>query len=287
VARRNRRWPYLVLGALIVAAACRGAASVILDLPPEEAPAASIGEVPREVSRPVQGAARPAIEAILQPDSVLAFLPRDSGGNVDWIAAVRSGVVRPRSSLPGRPAPPDVQGFRLDFYLEGPNQMFDALFPHSSHVKWLDCNGCHPTVVRYLHKPTSMEEINRGEACGRCHGPVAFPPSACFRCHTAMPSGGKVTATLQTDIVFPRDTAVVAPSYPPSRFPHWVHRIRYRCTACHADVFEMRLGSTPMSMAAMRDGQACGVCHDGRAAFGLTACDRCHVSAIQSEVPGP
>jgi c(7)-type cytochrome triheme protein len=76
------------------------------------------------------------------------------------------------------------------------------------------------------------------------------------------------------DIVYSRQggTDTLAPAY----FPHWVHRTAYKCYACHDDVFPMRRGGTP-TMAAMSKGESCGLCHNGKIAFGVDTCHRCHV----------
>jgi c(7)-type cytochrome triheme protein len=75
------------------------------------------------------------------------------------------------------------------------------------------------------------------------------------------------------DIIYshPGGTDRIAPAY----FPHWVHRIRYKCYACHDELFPMRRGSNP-TMAAMAKGESCGACHNGKAAFGVDMCHRCH-----------
>jgi c(7)-type cytochrome triheme protein len=72
---------------------------------------------------------------------------------------------------------------------------------------------------------------------------------------------------------------------PPAVFPHWVHRIRFRCMACHPSVFEMRKGANPVTMAAMKQGAYCGKCHNGTVAFSpeLQSCYRCHV--VPPEAP--
>ena len=62
----------------------------------------------------------------------------------------------------------------------------------------------------------------------------------------------------------------------PAYFPHWVHRIQYKCYACHDDLFPMRRGTAP-TMAAMARGESCGACHNGKVAFGVDTCQRCHV----------
>ncbi|MBI3782247.1 MAG: cytochrome c3 family protein [Deltaproteobacteria bacterium] len=59
-------------------------------------------------------------------------------------------------------------------------------------------------------------------------------------------------------------------------FPHWVHRIQYKCYACHDDLFPMKHGANP-TMASMSRGESCGACHNGKIAFGVDTCQRCHI----------
>jgi len=65
---------------------------------------------------------------------------------------------------------------------------------------------------------------------------------------------------------------------PPTVFPHWVHRIRYTCYACHPGLFEMAANSHPMTMDEIMAGKFCGVCHNGKVAWAVSAetCNRCH-----------
>ncbi len=65
---------------------------------------------------------------------------------------------------------------------------------------------------------------------------------------------------------------------PPSVFPHWFHRIRFKCSSCHPAIFEMKAGSNPITMTALRRGEFCASCHNGTIAFevGFTTCVRCH-----------
>ena len=84
------------------------------------------------------------------------------------------------------------------------------------------------------------------------------------------------------DLVIPRKEGVGSEEFmPPSIFPHWVHRIRYRCDACHDELFEMQLGATPVTMELIQAGKACGACHDGTTSFnsGFENCNRCHRQA--------
>ncbi len=89
--------------------------------------------------------------------------------------------------------------------------------------------------------------------------------------------------TAPGDIRYSREGDVETESFPPSVFQHWVHRIQYRCDACHDSLFEMKQGSTPVTMDLMKEGKVCGTCHNGELAFGATLqnCNRCHVSPVE------
>ena len=68
----------------------------------------------------------------------------------------------------------------------------------------------------------------------------------------------------------------------PVVFPHWFHRIRFRCKVCHADLgFKLKAGSNEITMAKIIEGQYCGACHNGEIAWSIENCDVCH-----SGVPG-
>ncbi len=63
----------------------------------------------------------------------------------------------------------------------------------------------------------------------------------------------------------------------PVIFPHWFHRIRFRCKVCHHELgFKMRAGGNDITMAAIVDGRFCGMCHDGEIAWSTENCDLCH-----------
>lgn len=90
--------------------------------------------------------------------------------------------------------------------------------------------------------------------------------------------GGAVYGALG-DLVFERKAEVEgSAAFPPSIFPHWVHRARYRCYVCHPALFEMQQGANTVTMDAIRKGQFCGACHNGGTAFGpdFVNCNRCH-----------
>lgn len=274
-----------VVAIAVIVASCGRVASTFFDLPqkPKPVPPESLPPAAQREAAPpaVQGATRPPAELTLNPDSVLALVPRDGGGDLDWVAALRARVIQPRRALPGAEAPPDMSGFQYDFVIKGPDPMFDAQFPHSAHVEWLACGSCHPAIFPSRGVPITMDEVNQGEACGRCHGKVAFQVTNCYRCHTAMPAGGEAEPKLGDDVTFarPADSAAAGrATFPPARFAHWVHRVRYRCMACHPGLFAAQAGADTLTMNEMNGGRACGACHDGRNAFGLFECNRCHVA---------
>ncbi len=68
----------------------------------------------------------------------------------------------------------------------------------------------------------------------------------------------------------------------PAVFPHWFHRIRFRCKVCHADLgFKFKAGGNKITMAKIIDGQFCGACHNGEVAWSVENCAMCH-----SGIPG-
>lgn len=63
----------------------------------------------------------------------------------------------------------------------------------------------------------------------------------------------------------------------PVVFPHWFHRIRFRCKVCHADLdFKLKAGGNDITMLKIFDGQFCGSCHNGKIAWGVENCILCH-----------
>lgn len=63
----------------------------------------------------------------------------------------------------------------------------------------------------------------------------------------------------------------------PVIFPHWFHRVRFRCKICHADLgFEFKAGGNDINMLKIFDGEYCGACHNGQIAWGVENCVLCH-----------
>jgi c(7)-type cytochrome triheme protein len=54
------------------------------------------------------------------------------------------------------------------------------------------------------------------------------------------------------------------------------HRGKHKgCADCHPDIFPMRMG-IKMTMAEMKAGKYCGACHNGKEAFSVQECNKCH-----------
>jgi len=63
----------------------------------------------------------------------------------------------------------------------------------------------------------------------------------------------------------------------PVVFPHWFHRIRFRCKVCHADLgFKFEAGGNQIDMLKIIDGEYCGACHNGEVAWAVENCNLCH-----------
>ena len=312
---RARKTAFVVCCATLLLVGCsRRLLSVFFDVPPDTGAKETAVQV---VTTPALSFAvpvdtvRPPIEDTLDPDSVKVLLPRDHAGNIDWMAALNEGIIKPRNTLPGDTPNLDRDGFLFgfDFYFKNVTPMFDAFFPHSSHTKWVACNQCHPRIFRHRGTKITMGEIVQGKYCGECHGKVAFPlTTACERCHPGFPQPpNRAQPRLIGDIKLTRVTTAFSDStkvpvdstgavlnsltdaFPEATFPHWVHRIRYKCMVCHMNVFEPKAGANRILMKDVTEGEACGKCHNGKVAFdtGFSNCARCHKPEVGGTAGSP
>ncbi len=128
---------------------------------------------------------RPEFESVLDWETAQEMLPKDDIDEVDWMAAMREGIIRPRAAIDG-PGDPEANLFKFNFYLPGPDPTMDAYFPHQSHTEWLTCESCHAKIFRYRGTELNMDAIFSGEYCAKCHGIVAFALDSCNRCHQDM-----------------------------------------------------------------------------------------------------
>lgn len=79
------------------------------------------------------------------------------------------------------------------------------------------------------------------------------------------------------DVIFNRYSD--AEGVRPVIFPHWFHRIRYRCKVCHSELgFIMRAGGNDVRMDDIADGKFCGMCHNDEIAWSAENCELCHTA---------
>ncbi len=132
---------------------------------------------------------------------------------------------------------------------------------HTSNPKIADnCPTCHEKIYKTKSKkPVTMAQMEKGKSCGACHGRIAFPLSACGRCHGI------------------RTITFAVPYVGNVNFLHKPHTDKFPCGECHNKLFFP--GRNPhATMAEMEKGKSCGACHRGKKAFALRECSRCHLA---------
>ena len=123
-------------------------------------------------------------QALQLPGDALSRLPPDGAGNqLNWVKALRSGLINPRTQIDSSTK---VQTLDRDILMTRTVEMPYVRFPHLAHTEWLECSNCHGKLFKLKAgtTPVSMLAILQGEYCGRCHGAVAFPLTECNRCHS-------------------------------------------------------------------------------------------------------
>lgn len=124
-----------------------------------------------------------AINRLQPPDEAMRPLPRAGTGNfVDWVAALRKGVIEPRAEAEKSG---QMKLLKNETILRNTGTMPTVTFSHAVHTEWLACSNCHNDLFKEKAGANviRMSDIFKGKACGVCHGTVAFPPDQCFRCH--------------------------------------------------------------------------------------------------------
>jgi c(7)-type cytochrome triheme protein len=125
------------------------------------------------------------LEGLRTYKEVQARLPAKAD-EPDWTTALEQKLLAPKS----RPDQPPIAMLELDVERvpkEGGEPM-KVVFPHKAHTVLLSCDTCHPTLFEFQAggTPITMEQLEKGQSCGVCHGKVAFPVTACERCHPAL-----------------------------------------------------------------------------------------------------
>jgi len=193
-------------------AAAPAVAAPAATLPPAAAPvvataASNVNSFNRLLRAPNQRNRPPAEDGIHDAtnDGTLALqppltsfqdLPRSNAGNrVDWVKSIRESRIAPRADRLDEKVQPMIMDLNIVREVKG--SMPDVVYPHKQHTEWLDCSNCHPAIFKPQKgaNQISMASILLGEACGVCHGKVAFPVSECRLCHSkAKPATAAATA---------------------------------------------------------------------------------------------
>ncbi|MBL1278505.1 MAG: hypothetical protein COB30_020720 [Ectothiorhodospiraceae bacterium] len=129
-----------------------------------------------------------SISALQEPAEALGSFPLDRRGGVNWVKALKLGIIEPRADIKGEGK---MQVLDMDIMFQDTGQMPWVKFPHIAHTQWLACSNCHPAI--FIEKKgannLSMDSILAGEFCGRCHDKVAFALWTCERCHNTPHAG--------------------------------------------------------------------------------------------------
>ncbi|HSW52653.1 MAG TPA: c(7)-type cytochrome triheme domain-containing protein [Sulfuricaulis sp.] len=126
----------------------------------------------------------PALDKLQNPSEALRVLPPDTAGNqVNWVKALREGLIQPRTQLQSTTP---MRMLDSEVLMTDTGELPFVRFPHRAHTEWLDCGNCHEKLFKSQAgaNPVNMFAILQGEYCGRCHGAVAFPLTECSRCHS-------------------------------------------------------------------------------------------------------
>lgn len=145
-----------------------------------------------------------------------------------------------------------------------PKNSGKVVFSHGDHTSKKgmskNCRACHDEIYDLKKKKRfSMADMAKGRSCGACHtGEKAFPLAKCAQCHQTREVVFKVKAT------------------GPTAFSHKSHLAASAdCGVCHPALFATS-STKRFSMADMEKGKSCGACHNGKRAFGVDSCVRCH-----------
>ena len=133
----------------------------------------------------------------------------------------------------------------------------------------LPCFKCHKYETFALNetgKFSHPKHIGFGVHCNQCHiikphDEMALNENTCNTCHK------------MTTIAFV-NTAI------PVAFSHQNHAKKFNCEVCHPVLFQMKKGSSRITMDDINKGNACGKCHNGKTAFSAKDCAKCHNMAI-------
>jgi c(7)-type cytochrome triheme protein len=142
-----------------------------------------------------------------------------------------------------------------------------VVFSHNQHFKQEgiknNCKACHNAIFNLRGKRSyTMADMEKGKSCGACHnGKRAFDLKNCIQCHKVADVHFKVKET------------------GPVRFAHKTHlkgANANSCALCHPKLYDMAPKRTVVTMTQMEKGKSCGACHNGKEAFKIEDCTKCH-----------
>ena len=97
----------------------------------------------------------PSLRLLQDPAQALSVLASDTAGNkVDWVAAVRQGQIRPRTSVDNSRVPAQHDSVII---MSNTLSLPAVRFPHAAHNLWMSCEMCHDFPLT---------------ECNRCHSVV-------------------------------------------------------------------------------------------------------------------
>ena len=124
----------------------------------------------------------PAPAEVPPPDHLRGLPTAEYGNRVDWVQALETGKILPKSDISGE-AEPEV--LDLDILMPVKASMDHVRFSHKIHTQWLTCDSCHAGLFEMEQGASQISKAKMiaGENCGVCHGRVSFPLEDCQRCH--------------------------------------------------------------------------------------------------------
>jgi c(7)-type cytochrome triheme protein len=144
-----------------------------------------------------------------------------------------------------------------------------VLFNHETHTVSSRCTACHPGLFKIKKgaNRVTMADHGKPKYCFACHdGKKSFSGNDCSRCHAKIPAS-------QAQAPGPLTYAMEGAE--PVQFLHKKHG-SFACNECHPKSFAMKKGGSKMTMAVMYQRKSCGLCHNGKKAFQVTQCAKCH-----------
>jgi c(7)-type cytochrome triheme protein len=193
---------FLVLGALALAACSSPGEKTGIGVPEGaklQAPAAQAPAAPKPAAEPAV-----AEKPVPAPQQEAGAAAGVGGGKAAAAAAAVGGAAGPAKERAAAPAKPGESVVRFDndkLKEQGPVEFSHPRHKEAFGQEPLDCKPCHtqapPLFLMKKRAPGearyTMEEMNQGEACGKCHdgkvsvnGKTAFAVSteeSCGKCH--------------------------------------------------------------------------------------------------------